>query len=93
MLFRSRDVYRQALQQLVRFLDTGHRRVREMGHGHGHGHGHEPDAVSDGAVESEATPSLPLGAPLIAASLASFETLPVVQTTALVVSTADRENV
>ena len=32
----KRDVYRQALQQLVRFLDQGHRRARGGGHNIGH---------------------------------------------------------
>ncbi len=40
----KRDVYRQALQQLVRFLDNGHRRSRDGQHEAGHEHG--PEAAS-----------------------------------------------
>ena len=52
----KRDVYRQALQQLVRFLDTGHRRARENGHGHGHATSVHDHVTQGAPVHDDALP-------------------------------------
>ncbi len=71
----KRDVYRQALQQLVRFLDNGHRRPRDGQHEAGHEHGPE---VASHEITLDA-------APLIGANISD----PPIAGVALTVSPAD----
>jgi putative (di)nucleoside polyphosphate hydrolase len=59
----KRDVYRQALQQLVRFLDHGHHRKNRDGHGHAvvaHDHVTQGAPVHDDALPLAHHDSLPL---------------------------------
>jgi putative (di)nucleoside polyphosphate hydrolase len=96
----KRDVYRQALQQLVRFLDHGHHRKNRDGHAHhGHATAAHDNATHGATVHDDALPlahhdSLPLVRDLLDPAA---ERVPEVASAAgpaavLASSTADRES-
>lgn len=89
----KRDVYRQALQQLVRFLDHGHRRARDNGHGHEHVvHAHD-DPVAHIAVVAAVT-NVPVSAPgELPTEAARTPLLEIAPAPVMASSTADRESV
>jgi putative (di)nucleoside polyphosphate hydrolase len=91
----KRDVYRQALQQLVRFLDHGHhRKNRDGAHGHGHAAVVHHPATHGSTVHDDA---LPLAADMRAAPADVAQNPAPVSVSApapvLAATTVDRESV